>query len=922
VRSLRERTLGFEIRPLQGQDGHGVKIAYSVRRFETTAPAAALLVPGHDPAALFDVLRRLGLDPLSRVFAVADGFVVKLPVASDVALAGAVRLRAMAADLLLPVDADLEPELLPDEAAALVRQRGLVFLPGPRVLSYAPDAPLPVTALLHLGPLDKPQCATLPQPPRLAESVVEMTLADTGADDVLDAGRSDIGSEPPELPEGKLPARAAAQALMKLGQGFAALGKGLGLRGLSAAGARLLAAAMTLAPKLSEELLGRQEAALRALLEDFRAGNIERALRRALPLNADPGRGAGPAQDASLPTHRLFYSLLELLGSGGGVGALWATPADTYQQLQAEYRKQAELAARQGDYRRAAFILARLLNDFRGAATVLGQGGLQRDAARIYEHKLHDLAAAARAWESAGEIDRAVALFHKLGDHAAAGDALRRAGEVERAILEYHLAADRLAAGAAFYEAAELLANRAHRTDLALDYYRRGWQAPGATAALPCLLRLVQHHAQAGEIEALRGYIDEADPFLQNRLLDAGKFYNRLAQLAETPPVAAAADELRDRALCGLARRLRSSEGQPAAARWNALFGAQGPWPAPLLHDAQYALKQSRRAGARVEPRILHAGNSGVTAFCHAPGSGAVFLGFADGEIICYQPRDGSLTVVARDPGTVVGLAAHAAGSCLAVLQQTGEDEARLRLLQRTHRFETRGEGSIRSTTPPWMCTPSFQGLTGDVLIGCGRDYQSYRLPGLVREQTFASADVEELPVAGCNGMLPGQPPRQFLLSVHEHGMLEVWLRDAGQQALWQACGRAHLGWTPGLPGDVTLRQSSLHVAPEAQQLLVTGLDDNGVLHQSCASPLVPEASHIRSYFAHGADRYRTFAVLQPGRIAAVHERGVDWCSPGSDQPQRTRVRLTDPVAAVPLSGETLLVIGADGTLTTLVAAT
>src|SRR5207248_6360372 len=58
-------------------------------------------------------------------------------------LPGAVRLRRLAADLFIPIDADLSPALLPDEAAALTRDRGLVVLPG-EVLAFDPANPLTV----------------------------------------------------------------------------------------------------------------------------------------------------------------------------------------------------------------------------------------------------------------------------------------------------------------------------------------------------------------------------------------------------------------------------------------------------------------------------------------------------------------------------------------------------------------------------------------------------------------------------------------------------------------------------------------------------------------------------------------------------------------------------------------------------------
>ncbi len=81
-------------------------------------------------SALLAVCTRLGLDPSGRVHDVAGGFLLKLDRPPTVPIPGATRLRALATDFYLPVDAVLVPALLDDEAAGLVRDGGLVFLPG------------------------------------------------------------------------------------------------------------------------------------------------------------------------------------------------------------------------------------------------------------------------------------------------------------------------------------------------------------------------------------------------------------------------------------------------------------------------------------------------------------------------------------------------------------------------------------------------------------------------------------------------------------------------------------------------------------------------------------------------------------------------------------------------------------------------
>src|SRR5262249_15016638 len=147
-------------------------------------------------------------------------------------------------------------------------------------------------------------------------------------------GEGEIGSEDPELPDANLPSRVAGKTLFEMGKGFAWLGKNLKLPGMAGLGASFVGGAMWFFPPLSEQLLGKQEAMLRNLLRQFRAGNIEAALRRALPLGSNPGRGSMPAQDARLPRHTLLYSLANLLGGRGGRGpaSIWFGGGDALRE--------------------------------------------------------------------------------------------------------------------------------------------------------------------------------------------------------------------------------------------------------------------------------------------------------------------------------------------------------------------------------------------------------------------------------------------------------------------------------------------------------------------------------------------------------------------------------------------------------------
>src|ERR1041385_8933713 len=101
-----------------------MKVAYQLRRLPSSAAAMALLVPGQRIEELLSTCAALGTDPLPPNYAVADGFMLKLSAPYEKQLPGVIRLRGLSENLFVPVNADLVPSLLPDEASALVSKRG------------------------------------------------------------------------------------------------------------------------------------------------------------------------------------------------------------------------------------------------------------------------------------------------------------------------------------------------------------------------------------------------------------------------------------------------------------------------------------------------------------------------------------------------------------------------------------------------------------------------------------------------------------------------------------------------------------------------------------------------------------------------------------------------------------------------------
>ncbi len=919
-----------------------MKVPFRLRRRAESESAVALLLPGHRAEDVLRLCARLGHDPLPTIHAVADGFLLRLARPVETAVAGCVRLRGLSPNLLLPVDAELEPALLPDESEALVSRRGLVFLPGGRVLEFDPGRPLPLASLLA-APVRREAWAALPKPRPLADRIteVEVETPPGAADAVLDAGGEGIGTEAPEPPDASLPSKALGKTALGLGKGMAWLGSKLGLGALGRAGAKLAAGALALAPGLAKKLMGEQEAGLRELLRDFESGNLERALRRAVPLTGETARGAdGLYPNAELPTHGSSYSLWDILrGFGGGAGGFWYSSADTYRELERQYRLAAEQAVREGDHRRAAFIYGKLLGDYRAAAAALAQGGLHRDAALIYLHKLSDHLAAAREYEAAGDVDRALRLYRQRGEHVLAGDLLRRAGEEEQAVAEYQLAAALLAkTDQGQYQAGELLLSRAGRPDLALPYYQEGWKRRPGGSPVPCALRLAQLHTQREEPDRLLDLLGETEVYLRPPGNDApaGEFFNEVARLADQPALARVRDEIRDRTLLALAGKLRQRvAGRTPVGAVAALLGPKSVWAPAVVSDAEFAVKQApiRRPAPRTEiarspTTIIRARVPVVTAVCAAPESGAIVLGFQSGEVVLFRPRTGEVVPISREDQAVLGIAVSPDADTLVVLSG-GDGPMRFvagyarkvgyRMTHLSNLLPTQADADF-------LLCPLLVGEGASIAgVWAGQDLRFLRMPRLLAENTWMTLqpnlDVQAallLPAAPEGGDYPRTLLDLFLFSGTQLGYAQGPVMSSKLIPAWKP-----LGWRPTVPPGSPLQRPPLSWLPfgrEAVDLAAVGF--GGSL--CCARVSFPggklgEIKRVTMSMAHPC---LAATLVRPGVVAAVTARAVHWfrvVGQGFAQAAVVPEAFPGAVACYPYHpSNELIIVGGDGTISRL----
>jgi tetratricopeptide (TPR) repeat protein len=851
---------------------------------------------------------------------------------------------------------------LPDEAFGLVKNRGLVFLPGGRLLEFQPQQALTLTDLITAPKSPNRAWRSLPRPMPLAERIVEieLDLPFPHADELLESGAEDIGSEPARPEDSSPLSKAAGGMTLGLGRALVRIGDFLHIQALSKLGANWMGKALTWAPRLSEKLIGAQEAALRALLREFREGDSERALRRALPLTGNEARGGVTATNAYLPFQNIRYSLQKLLGSNKGPVGFWFAGIDIRRELEREYRRQAELATQSGDYRRAAFIYAKLLGNYHLAAQVLERGGLHLDAAAIYLQKLQDSLAAARAFEAAGEFDRALELYRRRGDHELAGELLQRIGEEEAALAEFETAATIVIESHQDYlRAGDLMMTKARRPDLGLRYFEKGWEVRPRGNPIPCALRIAKLYAGSDSPERLLELVSQADSYLTTAEAGlAGQFYNGIAELADDPHLSGLRDELRDRSLLGIAAKMRQWAGESIAPGRivSVLMGQNSTWSPPVVSDAAFAVKNEARRSASPKSKttisvkaLYHGTNPVVTATCWASETGEVFVGFATGEVVCYQPSTGQVTPVPVGPclGNVTTDGDRLRGklfsgepvTCLAtnpkaqllvgLSKQRGEDAARIMsFVRKGNGFELRETRSFSVAGRPWL-SPVVTHNGHHVAMCDGQVIQLLSGASLVPlgHIEIFSKEHECYDVSLEAGVLLPRPDNVGLLLLGgRHGGFACPIKD------FQDSGKRHrhfirLGWTPSTPQGSSLDSPVLaSLQARMGEVELAGITTEGCLYWSWLHLEDDGKYQMRTICTRWPQHngYLAAAIVKSDLVVGVRKDRIEWlrCSwPGArtgefSKRAETQIVFPTPVACYPhYKSQELILISSEGTI-------
>lgn len=885
-----------------------MEVALRIRRRPALVrtKCAAWFLPGGDPSVLLDVLAELPLEPLPRVFAAAGGYLIKPDVPQTVSVPGAARMAEMAEGVFAPMDAVLSPALLPDEIRGV---RPMVCLPD-GFFELDMKHPVKLSDLLAPGSVKRREWKPLPQPSARATEIREFILdrPNDMPEELLDKGSDGVSEEEPAPDESGAGQSMLGKSQFAAGKMLAKLGGIFGSKGIQQAGGNLIGKGLNNNPKMTEGLLGKQEAALRDLLRKFQEGKTDEALRRALPLGAEATRGTKAASSALLPFHNLMYSLGGIMSRGSGGAAMWFTESDVYGALVREYRKAAEEAKKHGDHRRAAFIYGKLLGDYRTAAGVLQQGGLHHDAAVIYLKKLNEPMSAARAYEAAGDVDEAVRVYRKIGQHVPAGDLLRRAGDDDAALHEYRTGARHLAARGEYAAAGELMVAKTGEREEALVFLDEGWRARPHPNAVPCALHIAVIHADNEDPEALSELTDEADRYFAppGQEAQAGQYYNMLATLARRESLNARKGELHDRALMGIANKLRQRRGGG-----DLPFDAKA-WSNALVSDAGYALRSEAKRRTKIQGPVdndlvstVRIATGSVSAIAFADGVGELFVGFQDGRIFKFSPTSG--TAVVRDSGPrVLSLAVDTKGLLLLAATESEGDDRDLSCYVRRkdgQYFRGRGNERVGSGTSLLSVGGNFIAVLEDwrntVVIRRGESFEPYAeyvLPGPAWNGTLVRN-------GGVTGILMQGDRRAYWLGT---------INPAHTATKWQ---EAATHWRA--MGFVAGAEASL-LAPSPGNIELAGRNEHGSLYWS-GLKAGTFGLRCESRIVAARGDYLCAAVTRPGRIAGVTGTHVNWFKKegeGFVLKSITKLSVPDAVAGFYNHATTeLMVLSTDGRL-------
>ncbi|HEU4535869.1 MAG TPA: hypothetical protein VFS00_17215, partial [Polyangiaceae bacterium] len=240
-------------------------------------------------------------------------------------------------------------------------------------------------------------------------------------------------------------------------------------------GLRALLTRLLLRTRLGQIFGRRQAEYVRTMLRMFDEGDLDQALRHAIPLDEGGGGGGPPALGVPQPRADLTIGLAE---AGGGPALRFSE--NLFDHLRRLYRQAFERLDAQGRHREAAFVLAELLRQSEEAVSYLERKGELRLAAELAEARSLPPALVVRQWLLARDARRAVLLARR---HDAFAPAVERLGDSVEGRHLRRLWAETLAEAGRYAAAVEVALPLAEARRLALRWADLGIELGGEGGA-------------------------------------------------------------------------------------------------------------------------------------------------------------------------------------------------------------------------------------------------------------------------------------------------------------------------------------------------------------------------------------------------------------------------------------------------------
>ncbi|MCP3139971.1 bpX6 domain-containing protein [Pyxidicoccus xibeiensis] len=256
------------------------------------------------------------------------------------------------------------------------------------------------------------------------------------------------------------------------------------------------------------QLLGQRKAEyMRKLFDMFEEGNLQEALRYAIPLNASTDEHAREALGLPGPREKLT-----IRPKGGGPASVFAGGEELFASLKERYRDAFRRLEREGRIDEAAFVLAELLGAHEEAVSFLERHGRYKLAAEVAEGRGLPPGLVVRQWLLAKDVARATAIARRSGTFSDAVLRLERTHAEEARVLRL-LWGESLAESGDWVRAVQAVWPLTEARDLAFAWIRRGVECGGVAGARLLAMWASAHPDGLTDTEArVRELLDDDSP--------------------------------------------------------------------------------------------------------------------------------------------------------------------------------------------------------------------------------------------------------------------------------------------------------------------------------------------------------------------------------------------------------------------------